>query len=56
MTVKKITKQQLFDLLGETLTDTNKISTLSIHLPHDPKTNDYVFNYRIKEPKAIEPT
>ncbi|KKN23129.1 hypothetical protein LCGC14_0908110 [marine sediment metagenome] len=52
MKVKKITKQQIFDLLEETLTDTNKIGTLSIHLPHDPKVDDYVFNYVIEEPKV----
>ena len=51
MKIKKITKQQMFDLIGEKLTDTNKIKWLSIHLPDDPKTHDYIFNYEVVEPE-----
>jgi len=55
MTTIKISKEQLFALMG--LEDTKneiRISSLAIHLPNDPTSNDYVFTFETDKVIKIE--
>ncbi len=52
MTTIKLTKQQIDDLLQIDNTEKiMRITSLNIHVPNDPLTNDFIVNYEIEELK-----
>ena len=52
MKTRKITKTELFKLLGINEAETKNIGQLSMHIPEDQDTNKFIFNYELIEKES----